>query len=316
MKAWIYRRYGGPEVLEWAEVDTPVPGAGEIRIRVVAAALNPLDWKLIDGQFKFMTLGRLPRGVGFDVAGEVDAVGPGVSRFRAGDAVVAAVHPMGSRQGTVAELVCTKVAHSAAKPAALDWNEAAAIPGSGMTALQTFRQARIRPGGRALIVGAAGGVGSFAVGLAKAGGMHVTAVASASAQALLATLPADRRIDYSATDWRRLGERFDFVFDCSGTSRYADVAPLLADDGVYAHVLPGAAIYIRAWWLGATSKRRIVPVMERVDGKDIAELVALAAEGKLRIPVTRVSGPEQLPALLAEMRQGHGRGKVVVRIRE
>jgi NADPH:quinone reductase-like Zn-dependent oxidoreductase len=160
MKAWIYRRYGGPEVLEWAEVDTPIPGADEIRIRVVAAALNPLDWKRVDGQFKFMTLGRLPRGVGFDVAGEVDAVGPGVSSFQVGDAVVAAVHPMGSRQGTVAEFVCTRVGHSAAKPAALDWNEA------------------------------------------------VTAVASAS------------------------------------------------DDGAYAHVLPGAAICIRAWWLGATSKRR------------------------------------------------------------
>jgi NADPH:quinone reductase-like Zn-dependent oxidoreductase len=181
MKAWIYRRYGGPEVLEWAEVDTPIPGADEIRIRVVAAALNPLDWKRVDGQFKFMTLGRLPRGVGFDVAGEVDAVGPGVSSFQVGDAVVAAVHPMGSRQGTVAEFVCTRVGHSAAKPAA---------------------------------------------------------------------------VDCSATDWRRLGERFDFVFDCSGTTRYADVAPLLADDGAYAHVLPGAAICIRAWWLGATSKRR------------------------------------------------------------
>ena len=116
MKAWTFARYGGPEVLEWTELPDPVPGRGEIVTRVVAAALNPLDWKLRAGQYKVMTVGRLPRGVGYDYAGVVESVGEGVARLKPGDAVVGIVNPVDSRNAAMAERVCAKEALATVKP--------------------------------------------------------------------------------------------------------------------------------------------------------------------------------------------------------
>ncbi len=242
MKAWIFRRYGGPEVLEWTELAEPVPRKGEILVRVVAAALNPLDWKL-----------------------------------RAGHA------------------------------------DGASLPGAGITAVQSLRDARLAAGKRVLVVGAAGGVGSFAVQLAKDAGAQVTAVASTAAQAFLARLAPERTIDYQREDWKALGEPFDIVFDASGTSTLPECRRLLAPGGTYVHTLPNAALFGWSWWLKLTAKERCVPVMERPNRADLETLVRLAAAGRIQSVVTRTGRPEDVPALQRAMEGGHNRGKIVVR---
>jgi len=313
MKAWTFARYGGPEVLEWTELPDPVPGKGELVVRVVAAALNPLDWKLRAGQYKVMTAGRLPRGVGYDYAGVVEAVGEGVARMKPGDAVVGIVNPVESRHAAMAERVCATEALATIKPASLPFTDGASLPGAGITAVQALREARLAAGQRVLVVGASGGVGSFAVQVARQAGAHVTAVASTEGQAFLAGLAPDRAIDYRREDWKALPERFDIVFDASGTSSFPQCRRLLAPGGAFVHSLPNAALYCWSWWLKLTAKERCMPVMERPNLEDLETLVRMAADGRLRSVVTRIGRPDEVPALQAEMAGGHNRGKIVVR---
>ncbi len=313
MKAWTFGRHGGPEVLEWVELPDPVPGKGEIVVRVVAAALNPLDWKLRAGQYKLMTVGRLPRGVGYDYAGVVESVGEGVARLKPGDAVVGIVNPLESRNAAMAERLCATEALAAVKPPSLSFADAASLPGAGITAVQALREARLAAGQRVLVVGAAGGVGSFAVQYAKEAGAHVTAVASTEGQAFLAGLGPDRAIDYRREDWKALPETFDIVFDASGTSTFPGCRRLLAPAGIYVHSLPNAGLYLWSWWLKLVSRQRVHPVMERPNLADLQALVDLAASGRLKSVVTRVGQPGDVPELQREMAGGHNRGKIVVR---
>ncbi len=313
MKAWIYRAYGGPEVLELAEVDTPAPARGQLRLRVGAFALNPLDWKLRSGHFRLMTRGGLPRGVGYDVAGVVDAAGAQTT-VRPGEAVVAMINPYASRLGAAAEYACVREKHAVAIPPSLSAVDAAALPGSGLTALQTLRKARVRAGHRALIVGASGGVGSFAVLLSLLQGLHVTAVAGREGQAHLRSLGPQRVIDRTTLDWKALPERFDVVFDCTGSSTYAECRHLLADTGVYANTLPNGAMYRASFWAALTSRRRVIPVLQRPVRADLRELVTLAAAGRLRPPVTCIASMDEVPRLMRELEAGGGRGKFVVRV--
>ncbi len=313
MKAWTFGRHGGPEVLEWVELPDPVPGKGEIVVRVVAAALNPLDWKLRAGQYKLMTVGRLPRGVGYDYAGVVESVGEGVARLKPGDAVVGIVNPLESRNAAMAERLCATEALAAVKPPSLSFADAASLPGAGITAVQALREARLAAGQRVLVVGAAGGVGSFAVQYAKEAGAHVTAVASTEGQAFLAGLGPDRAIDYRREDWKALPETFDIVFDASGTSTFPGCRRLLAPAGIYVHSLPNAGLYLWSWWLKLVSRQRVHPVMERPNLADLQALVDLAASGRLKSVVTRVGRPGDVPELQREMAGGHNRGKIVVR---
>ncbi len=313
MKTWIFGRYGGPEVLEWADLPEPVAGRGEIVVRVVAAALNPLDWKLRAGHFKVITAGRLPRGVGYDYAGVVEEVGEGVSRLKAGDAVVGIVDPTKSRNATMAERVCATEALATAKPPTLAFTDGASLPGAGITAVQSLREAGLAAGMKVIVVGAAGGVGSLAVQLARDAGAHVTAVASTEGQAFLSNIGADRAIDYRREDWKALPERFDIVYDASGTSTFPACRRLLAPGGAYVNTLPGAALYCWSWWLRVASAQRVVPVMERPNLADLETLVGLAAGGRLRSVVARVARPDEVPALQRGMEGGHTHGKLVVR---
>lgn len=313
MKAWTFARYGGPEVLEWTDLPDPVPGKGEIVTRVVAAALNPLDWKLRAGQYKVMTVGRLPRGVGYDYAGVVESVGEGVARLKPGDAVVGIVNPVDSRNAAMAERVCATEALATVKPPSLSFTDGASLPGAGITAVQALREANLAAGQRVLVVGAAGGVGSFAVQYVGACGAHVTAVAGTGGQEFLARLAPDRAIDYNREDWKALAERFDIVFDASGTSTFPQCRRLLAPGGAFVHSLPNAALYCWSWWMKLTAKERCMPVMERPNLADLETLVAMAADGRLKSVVTRVGRPDELPELQREMALGHSRGKLVVR---
>jgi NADPH:quinone reductase-like Zn-dependent oxidoreductase len=309
----MYRRYGGPEVLEWVELPDTSPGEGEIAVRVVAASLNPLDWKLREGQFKLFARG-VPRGTGYDYAGVVESAGPGVATFKAGDAVVGMLDPIKAANGTLAERIHAPAALAVAKPQDVAFEDAASLPGAGIMAMQSLRQAGVKAGQRMLLVGAAGGVGSFALQLAKVAGARVTAVASGDGIDFVRPFAPERLVDYRREDWKTIPERFDVVFDASGTATFPECRRLLAPGGVAAHALPGAKLYLWSWWLALTAKERCVPVTEKADVEDLKRLVELAGAGRLRSVVSRLGRPEDVPELQRAMKAGRNRGKTVVRM--
>lgn len=312
MHGWLYRRYGGPEVLEWTSLPETPPGEGEIAVRVACAALNPLDWKLREGQFKLFARG-VPRGTGYDYSGVVEAVGPGVTGFAPGEAVAGMLDPIRAANGSLAERINAPASLAAPKPSSVSFEDAASLPGAGIMALQSLAQAGLKAGHSALVVGAAGGVGSFAIQLAKIAGARVTAVASGDGLDFVRPFAPERLVDYKREDWKAMEERFDVVFDASGTATFPECRRLLKPGGVSAHALPGAKLFLWSLWLKATAKERCLPVQERADVADLKRLVGLAAEGRLRSVVTRVGRPEEVPELQRAMKTGRNRGKIVVR---
>jgi NADPH:quinone reductase-like Zn-dependent oxidoreductase len=313
MHGWMYRRYGGPEVLEWTGLTGTPPGEGEIAVRVACASLNPLDWKLREGQFKLFARG-VPRGMGYDYSGVVESVGPGVTGFAPGDAVVGMLDPIRAANGTLAERINAPAAMATSKPADVSFEDAASLPGAGIMAVQSLAQAGVKPGHAVLVVGAAGGVGSFAVQLAKIAGARVTAVASGDGLDFIRPFGPERLVDYKREDWKAMAERFDVVFDASGTATFPECRQLLKAGGVSAHGLPGAKLFLWSFWLKATARERCLPIQERPDVADLKKLVALAAEGRLRSVVTRVGRPEEVPEIQRAMKEGRNRGKIVVRM--
>jgi NADPH:quinone reductase-like Zn-dependent oxidoreductase len=282
MRAAVVTGYGGVERLELREIDPPEPGSGQLLVRVRAAGVNPIDWKIRRGGLRLLLPARFPLVLGFDVAGEVAAIGPEVADFEPGDPVYAMLD---SRHGGgYAEYAVVGEAAAAPKPEALDWEEAAAVPVAALTALQALRdRPGLRPGQRVAITGAAGGVGHFAVQLAAALGARVTAVAAPDRQDFVRQLGAERAVDYSREDFTTLGEGaadgaepgsgsrpggpdddggrdgddpedageggdagglYDVVFDAAGASSFAACEPALAAGGVYVTTNPGPAIFL------------------------------------------------------------------------
>jgi NADPH:quinone reductase-like Zn-dependent oxidoreductase len=314
MKAFIYERYGPPENLRIAEVDKPAPDGGEVLIRVLAASVNAADWHVLRGRplFSRATLGLLrPKHqiLGVDIAGQVEAVGGDVTGFKTGDEVYANLLDHG--YGGFAEYVAVPVGVLSSKPANLSFEEAAAVPMAAVTALQGLRRhGAIQPAQQVLINGATGGVGSFALQLAKAAGAEVTAVTSTGNLELVRSLGADHVVDYTTTDFARGGRRYDLILDTVGNRSVPELQRALAEGG-------------KAAVTGFTSMRRLLGVSLR-GGKDIAQVQAhvssedlellseLIAAGKLRPRIDRRYGFADVPAAIAYLEQGHARAKVVV----
>jgi NADPH:quinone reductase-like Zn-dependent oxidoreductase len=282
MNAIVYRRFGGPEVLEPADLPRPSPGPGQILLRVLASSVNPIDWKAASGKVWPILRPRFPQVPGTDVCGEVLEVGAGVSGFPLGARVHARIRGLG---GATAELAVTGADVTALVPEGMDPGEAAGLPLAGMTALQGLRDEAGMPmadaGLRVLVVGASGGVGHLAVQIAKAAGAHVTGVCSARNVALVASLGADEVVDYTAPDpYSRLAP-FDIVLDCVG----GPLAPWLArlgPTGRFVSCLPGPAVLLRSALNPATAQK-VRPVLLNPNAADLTTLDALVATGKLRV---------------------------------
>jgi NADPH:quinone reductase-like Zn-dependent oxidoreductase len=321
MKAAVYLRYGGPEVLSCEDVAVPVPGDGEVLIRIRAASVNPLDWHFLRGRPWLMRLGiglRTPRlrRLGVDVAGTIEAIGRSVSRFKPGDAV------FGSCRGSLAEFGCTQERALALKPERLTFEQAAAIPVAGITALQALRDhGKLVAGQKIIINGASGGVGTFAVQIAKALGAEVTGVCSASNVDLVRTLGADHVIDYTRSDFTQGGARYDLMLDCVGNRSLADCRRILTSPGTYVMVggpdgpwLGPLARGLRAMvtsWLG---RQKLTMMLAKLNQADFEALVALIEVGKL-VPVIDRSYPlSDLPEAIRYLETGHARGKVVIAV--
>lgn len=320
MKVAFVARYGPPEVVEFREAPTPSPAAGEVRIRVLAAAVTAADWRLRSGvlprgfdALRGMVLGfGGPRkGVlGTDAAGVIDAVGAGVTRFQVGDPVVA--FP-GFAMGCHAEfLVMPAEGCVASKPANLSFEEAAALPFGGMTALDFLRRGKVQAGERILVNGASGNVGSAAVQLAKHLGAHVTGVCSAPNASLVRSLGADEVIDYTRCDFAAGGARYDVVLDGVGNAPYRRVKRILAPRGRLLAVVADLPAMLGSLFAGRTRSHRVVagPASERAE--DLRTLAELAAQGKLRPVIDRRLPFERIVDAYRIVDSGRKKGSVVL----
>jgi NADPH:quinone reductase-like Zn-dependent oxidoreductase len=314
MKAFIYERYGPPERLRMVEVDTPVRGVGEVLVKVRAVSVNAADWHVLRGKplFSRATLGLLRpkhRILGVDVAGQVEAAGSDVTRYQPGDEVYANLLDHG--YGGFAEYVAVPVGAVSLKPANLSFEDAAAVPMAATTALQGLRHhGPLQPGQRVLINGGTGGVGSFAVQLAKAAGAEVTAVTSTPNLELVRSLGADHVLDYTTTDALGDGRRYDRILDTVGNRSVAELKGALADGGKAA--VTGFTSVRRLLGVSLRGGKAVAQVQAHVTTKDLEQLSELIAAGQVRPLIDRRYRFADLPAAIAYLEQGHARAKVIV----
>jgi NADPH:quinone reductase-like Zn-dependent oxidoreductase len=321
MKAIVQREYGAPlEVLRLEDVDDPRPGDGEVLVRVRAAGVNALDWHLVTGEPTIMRIAgmglRRPKrsGVGRDVAGVVEAVGPGATRFRTGDEV------FGWCDGAFAELVVTGEDSLVPKPANVTFEEAAATPVAAITALQGLRdQGEAQPGQQVLITGASGGVGTFAVQLAKHLGAEVTAVCSTRNLELVRSIGADHAVDYTRQDFTQSGHRYDVILDIAGRPSLRGCRRSLkpggrlvlagGEGGRWLGPLPRMG---RALLLGLLGDREVRAFEAKENREDTLELAGLLEAGDLVPVLDRTYDLAAAPEAVRYLEEGHTQGKVVV----
>ena len=315
MKAAVIDGYGGPDRFEIREVEKPSPGPGQLLVRVRAASVNPLDWKVRQGSMRIVRRDRFPLILGYDLAGEVEAIGAEVSRFAPGDAVYA----YSARGGGYAEHALVEEDATATKPASLSFEEAAAVPVAALTAIQALRdKGELAEGERLLVNGGAGGVGHFAVQLGKALGARVVAVASGRNQDFLRELGADRGIDYEQEDFATDEETFHVVFDAVGKASFRDCDLILEEGGVYVTTSFEPAIVIQ----GVVSLvgglfgpvRRARAVIVKPSGQNLAVLGHLIDAGRLRPHVEEVFRLDRVADAHSYSESGHVRGKLVIGI--
>jgi NADPH:quinone reductase-like Zn-dependent oxidoreductase len=317
--AAFIERYGAiEEVVRVAERPEPIPRGDQLLIEVHAASVNPRDWLLVQGRYVFAILaGGLPLVLGSDVAGVVVGLGPKASGFEVGDEVLAMQTPRG-RFGGFAERVVVRAGAVAHKPSEVSFGSAAGIGVAGLTALQALRdKARLRAGEHVVVVGASGGVGSFAVQLAKRTGARVTGVCSTRNEALARRLGCDEVIDYTQVDFRDTVRSADVVFDTIGRERLATVRRCLGPGGRYVTTVPNAGNSLDQG-LGMTlgrlrrSARRSRTIVCRSRGSDLRLLAELVAGGELEVLIDSTWPLAQTAAALARSRTKRARGKILI----
>lgn len=312
MRAMIYRAYGGVERLEEAEIPAPVPGAGQVLVRVLASSVNPVDWKRASGKMRLIMPVKMPAVPGFDVAGVVAEVGPGVTELARGERVHARIVDGGT--GACAELAVAGVDVTAKMPAGLSAGEAAALPLAGLTALQGLRDRAGLPlegaRERVLVVGASGGVGHIAVQIARAAGATVVGVCSGRNAALVTGLGAHEVIDYTRPDAYRGQAPFDIVLDCVGGSP-SPWMRRLAPGGRFASTMPGPSVFARSFVNFMTS-RKAHAVMLKSSAADLRVLDRLVDAGKLRVVIDSRFPLAELAKAWERSMTGHVAGKIVI----
>lgn len=320
MKAIVYARYGGPEVLALREIDKPSPADGEVLIKVRASSVNPLDWHFMRGEPRLMRMmlgWRAPKKqrLGVDVAGEVEALGSNVTEFKLGDAV------FGAAQGSFAEYACAKASDIARKPAGVSFEHAAATNVGGSTALQAVRAAKVEPGQKVLINGAAGGVGTFAVQIAKLFGAHVTGVCSTRNVEMVRSIGADRVIDYTHEDFTRGGERYDVIIDNIANHPLRAVRRVLTRKGTYVMIGGPSGKWIkpidgafRTMFLSIFVSQKMSLHMSASRKEDLVTLGEWLESGKLTVVVDRRYELHDVPEAIRYLEEGHARGKVIITI--
>ena len=330
MKAAIYTRYGPPDALQISDIEKPVPKDGEVLIQVRAASVNPYDWHFLRGTpypLRILAGLRKPKNqrLGADVAGVVEAVGKNVMQFRPGDEV------FGAGRGSFAEYVCASEEKLALKPASVTFEQAASVPIAGLTALQGLRRGGLTGKGEArstqkvLINGAAGGVGTFAVQIAKSFGAEVTGVCSTGKVETVRSLGADHVIDYTKENLTKSGQRYDMIFECAASQSLFALQRVLSPRGNY--IMVGVADARGRWMMGMVarlfgavalswfSSKKLVMVGARVTKEDLTRLGDLMRTGKVTPVIDKSYGLHELPEAIRYVETGHARGKSVIAVR-
>jgi NADPH:quinone reductase-like Zn-dependent oxidoreductase len=321
MKAVVLTRYGSPDVMEVREVETPVPEADQVLIRVHAATVHTGDCEI--RRFKIMPLFWIPlrlligvikprgtRILGQEVAGVVDAVGADVTRFKVGDEVIATT---GMKMGGYAEYVCLSEKRTMAhKPANISFAEATAIPVAGQNALHFLRKADIQLGQDVLIYGSSGSIGTLAVQLAKHFGAEVTAVCSTGKIELVKSLGADHIIDYTQQDFSKNGKTYDVIFDTIGKSSFPRALSSVKDGGAYIQANPSISDMVRGPIASRRQNKRVILQFAGDNSEDLVYLTELVETGKLSTVIDRAYPLDQAVEAHRYAEEGHKAGNIVL----
>jgi NADPH:quinone reductase-like Zn-dependent oxidoreductase len=323
MQAITYHCYGPPVVLQLQQIEKPTPAYDQVLVKVHAAAVNPLDWHYMRGSPYVMRLSsglgapNEPR-MGVDFAGTVEAVGRSVTRFKPGDEV------FGGRTGAFAEYVTVREERALAlKPANITFEQAAAVPVAAITALQGLRdKGRLKPGQKVLINGASGGVGTFAVQVAKALGAEVTGVCSTRNAEMVRALGADHVIDYTRQDFTASGLRYDLILDNVGNHSLLDIRRALAPDGTL--VIVGGSS--EGNWIGPLMRplaalllapfvsQKLATILAQLEQEDLNVLADLMRTGKVVPVIDKRYALSEVPAAIGYVEEGHARAKVIINV--
>ncbi|MEM1255574.1 MAG: NAD(P)-dependent alcohol dehydrogenase [Cyanobacteria bacterium P01_H01_bin.21] len=331
MKAIVQDEYGSPNVLTLKDIDKPIPQDNEVLIRVYASSVNASDWHLMRGKPFLIRLmfGGITKPtiktLGADVAGCVEAIGKNVKRFQPGDEVFGDISECGF--GAFADYVCAPEDTVMLKPNAVSFKEAAAVPAAAMAALQALRDCgEIQTGQRVLINGASGGVGLFAVQLAKAFGAEVTGVCSTEKMEMVQfpagkaspTQGADYVIDYTQTDYTQAKQQYDLVLDAAAYCSVADVLPVLKLGGTYVMIGGSTASFFQAMllgrWLTKRSGRHVKCLAMKPNQKDLATIRDLMVAGKITPHIDQCFNLSEVPAAIRYVEQRQVKGKVVIAV--
>ncbi len=312
MKAIVFDRYGGNEVLEIRDMPVPVPGPNDVLVAVRAASVNPVDWKARYGMAKIFTGSKFPKILGSECAGEVVETGSRALKFKKGDHVVLMAGVR--RLGAFAQYACAGEATVYPKPAALSFEDAACIPIAGLTALQSLRDhGRIAPGKRVLVNGASGGVGHIAIQVAKLLGAEAIGVCSGRNADFVRGLGADRVIDYTIEDFTRRAEQYDLIFDAVSSRSFSECKRVLTPRGVYVSTLPNRTVLAQIiTTLLPGKKARTMWV--KANASDMEWMTGRIAEGRIKLFIEKVFPLEQCREALALSEAGRTRGKIVLKI--
>lgn len=322
MKAFMYKKYGSPDVLELTEIEKPIPNNNQILIKIKAASLNFGNLVLLRGE---PFLARFAFGLhkpkypipGGDIAGRIEAVGKDVKQFQVGDEVFGDLSTCG--WGGFAEYVCVPEHAVVLKPESISFEEAAAVPMAGVTALQGLRdKGNIQPGQKVLINGASGGVGTFAVQIAKALGAEVTGVVSTRNVNILKSLGADDVIDYTKEDFTKNPKKYDLILGVNGHHPISAYKKSLNQNGKFIHVGGSSSqmfqAIIQGPWISKTGNKKVSIMLQRANQQDLIVMKKLLEDGKVKPVIDRTFSLSELPEAFKYFEQGHAQGKVVITV--
>src|SRR3984893_17045352 len=318
MKAIVYHKSGSADVLKLEEIETPVPEDDQVLIKVHAASVNPLDYHLLRHAFlrRVLSARSKVKIAGRDVAGQVEAVGSKVTQLKPGDEV------FGACNGAFAEYACARESGLASKPTNVSFEQAASVPVAGLTALQGLRdKGKIQPGQKVLINGAAGGVGTFAVQIAKSLGAEVTGVCSTRNVEMVRSIGADKVIDYTREDFTDNSQHYDVIFDLVANHSFSEHRRALTPKGIYIGAgimrLGGSMIRLLSRWIpelvmSPFVSQKFPSLMAKLNREDLTAIAALMAEGKVTPVIDRRYSLSEAAEAVLYLEEGHARGKVII----
>ncbi len=315
MKAAVIYQYGPPDVFRIEDIDRPIIKSDEVLIKVRAAAINPIDWKQRQGWHRFFLKAHFPVVLGYDAAGEIVECGTKIAGFKSGDHVYARL----TRRfgGAFAEYAAVSESTLAKKPENINWEEAAAVPLAAITALQGLRdKCNLKPGEKVLIIGAAGGVGHFALQLSKEMGGITIAVCSNRHKKMMEELEPDKYIDYTIEDYKSQTDTYDIVFDAAGIESFPGCKHMLNPRGRYLTTLPRPKLLVHKMNAVFTKGKKVKTFLMKSSGSDLEFISELIRDGKIKIYIDSVYPLENIAAAHKRAEEYNTEGKIVVRISE